>query len=80
MKQRNSAPRWASPKEVADHLSVSLRTVEARMADGTFRSYRLPRSRMVRLDILEVDEVVARGGPLVHAHSLPTEAERAVAR
>jgi excisionase family DNA binding protein len=45
--------RLVSIETVGEYLSITPRTVRRRVADGTFRAYRI--GRLVRIDLNEVD-------------------------
>jgi excisionase family DNA binding protein len=53
--------RWASTKQTADHLQVTVRTVRLMVADGRLTKYRLG-PRVVRFDLDEVDAAMTPAG------------------
>ncbi|BCO36729.1 DNA-binding protein [Mycobacterium heckeshornense] len=53
--------RWASPREAADYLGVSTRTIRQMGADGRIRLYRNGK-RLVRIDLDELDASMQPGG------------------
>jgi excisionase family DNA binding protein len=48
--------RFASLKDTADYLAVSELTIRRRLADGTFKAYRL--GKVLRIDLAEVDTAI----------------------
>lgn len=46
--------RWVKPRDAADHLGVTIRTLQAMRADGRITAHRLG-SRTVRYDLAELD-------------------------
>lgn len=61
MSQINPAvPRYASLQDAADYLGgVSTTTVRRMIARGDIRAHRLPGSRLIRVDLNEVDRAIA---------------------
>lgn len=53
--------RYATPKQVAEYLGVSDRTVRTMVSDGRLVAYRNG-PRLVRLDLNEVDAAMERFG------------------
>lgn len=53
--------RYAKVSEVAEYLHVSHRTVRTMLEDGRLTAYRLG-TRVVRIDLNEVDAAMAPGG------------------
>lgn len=54
--------RWVTKQEAAEHIGVSVRTIGIMLADGRLRGYRVggagAKTRMVRLDLVEVDDAM----------------------
>lgn len=42
----------------ADYLGVVPRTIRRRIADGTLTAYRIANSRVIRLDLAEVEQLL----------------------
>jgi excisionase family DNA binding protein len=53
-------PRWATTKETAKYLSITVQGVRGMRADGRLRGYYLGR-RMLRFDLNEVDDALIPG-------------------
>lgn len=51
-------PRWATKREAAEHLGVSLRTIDRFIAEGKLPAYRHGQ-RMTRVDLNDVDALLA---------------------
>ncbi|WP_433956008.1 excisionase family DNA-binding protein [Janibacter indicus] len=52
------ARRWVSLDDAAAYVSVSPLTIRRRIADGSLTGYRLGRSRTIRIDLDELDEML----------------------
>jgi excisionase family DNA binding protein len=50
--------RWLSQQEAADYLGVTDRTIRNYVRTGSLRARRLPGSRLMRLDRLEIDSTL----------------------
>jgi excisionase family DNA binding protein len=68
MASRHTAPqptrtrRWASMKKTADYMGLAERTVRQMITDGRLTGYRIGRTRTVRLDLNEVDDIMQSFG------------------
>ena len=62
-------PRWATRVETAKYLHKGERTVDAWIANGVIRAYRVPAGRSLLIDLNEVDEALRAAGPVVPAAS-----------
>lgn len=52
-----SHPRWATKRQAADHLGVSVRTIDRFITDKRLTAYRLGH-KITRVDLNEVDALV----------------------
>lgn len=50
--------RWLSQQEAADYLGVTDRTIRNYIRTGALQGRRLPGSRLVRLDRIELDKAL----------------------
>jgi len=50
--------RWLSQAAAAEHLGVTDRTIRNYVARGTLKGYRLKGSRLIRVDLNEVDALL----------------------
>ena len=50
--------RYASLDDAAAYLSVSPLTIRRRIADGSLTGYRLGKSRTIRIDLDELDQMM----------------------
>jgi excisionase family DNA binding protein len=55
----NKVPRQlVSLKEAADYLGVSTRTIRTYIARGILRAHRIQGSRLIRIDVADLDALV----------------------
>lgn len=55
-----TAPRWATKEEVAEHLRVSIKTVQRMTTRGELTAYSLG-PRLIRYDLREIDAMLSAG-------------------
>lgn len=65
--RRHPAPaavprRWASINDTAAYLGIGIRTVREMLADGRLTAYRGLGSRVIRIDLNEVDAAMGKAG------------------
>lgn len=53
--------RLVSITDAAAYLDVNHKTIRALIARGTLHGYRLPGSKLIRIDLNQVDELLATG-------------------
>jgi len=62
------APRWATVGEAAEHSRLAPRTIYKRIADGILPAY-VPRgSRVLRIDLNDLDAMIIAEGRIPSAH------------
>ena len=61
-------PRWATVEETANYSRLATRTIYKRVADGILPAY-VPRgSRVLRIDLNDVDAMIIAKGRMPSAH------------
>ena len=61
---RRATPRWASVTEAADYAHLAPRTLRQHIAEGNLPAY-IPRgSRVMRVDLNDIDRWITSLGPL----------------
>jgi excisionase family DNA binding protein len=61
-------PRWATVGEAAEYTRLAPRTIYKRIADGILPAY-VPRgSRVLRIDLNDLDAMIRAGGRIASAH------------
>jgi excisionase family DNA binding protein len=58
--------RWAKLREAAEYAGVSYQTIYRMTKDGRLPVYRAGTSRVLRVDLLDVDEKVMRKCPTIN--------------
>ena len=53
-----AARRWLSQREAAVYLGVTDRSIRNYVRSGALKGYRLPGSRLMRLDRFEIDKAL----------------------
>lgn len=61
MARRNTPRRWASIATAASHSGYSTRAIREHIAAGRIPAYIAPGSRVVRVDLNDVDEWLNEG-------------------
>lgn len=65
---KDSPPRYASLATAAEYAECGQKTIRRRISDGTITGYRMAGSRLIRVDLNEVDTMLrpipAAGGGL----------------
>lgn len=58
--QTQTAPprRWLSQAEAAEYIGVAERTIRHYVAQGRLRAYRIDGSRLIRIDLNELDALL----------------------
>ncbi|MGC4112315.1 MAG: helix-turn-helix domain-containing protein [Nocardioides sp.] len=56
----SSPRRWLNQMQAGEYVGVTERTIRNYIRSGTLRAHRLPGSRLVRLDRLELDAALDR--------------------
>jgi excisionase family DNA binding protein len=62
-KQTELTPRWASIAGAADYVGCTKRTIERRLETGELTAFRGLGSRLLRLDLNEIDAVLRQDTP-----------------
>ncbi|MFN8194207.1 MAG: helix-turn-helix domain-containing protein [Nocardioidaceae bacterium] len=57
---RAAARRWLSQQEAAEYLGVTTRTIRNYVSRGTLAAHRPRGSRVVRIDVADLDEFMVR--------------------
>lgn len=57
----NGGRRWASINDAAAYLGITDRAIRLMIADGRLDAYRGLGSRVLRIDLAEIDEKMASG-------------------
>jgi excisionase family DNA binding protein len=65
---RRGARRWASVAEAAKYSGYAIRTIRQRIADGDLPAYIARGSRVLRIDLDDVDDMIAGAGRMPTAH------------
>lgn len=60
--------RWASLKEACGYSGFAERTIRARISDGQLPAYRPTGSRVLRVDLNDVDALIEGAGRIPTAH------------
>ncbi len=65
---RRATRRWASIRQAAEYSAYATRTIRERIADGTLPAYTGRGSRLLRLDLNDVDAWLEGEGRIPTAH------------
>jgi excisionase family DNA binding protein len=68
MARRTTARRWASVAEAAHYAGMSTRTIRQRVADGDLPAYKPVGSRLVKIDLSDVDAMIEGRGRIPAGH------------
>lgn len=58
MSTQTPARRWLTQAEAAERLDVTTRTIRNLIARGELQGHRVGRTRMIRIDMHELDELL----------------------
>lgn len=65
---RAAPRRWLSVREAADYCGFAVRTLRQRIADGDLPAYQPRGSRLLRIDVRDVDAMIIAEGRVPSAH------------
>lgn len=60
--------RWADLRTASQYSGLANRTLRLRIADGSLPAYKPTNSRLVRVDLNDVDRLIEGGGRIAAGH------------